>query len=1016
MDDPSVRSLVRTISTGVRSLKDVPSVLTAIDQFQQDPSILDDHLANYVGDLATDFFSRSTEEKSSIGSIFYTFSKVCNVKRTKRHLPTDIFLLPQILDQLTFWNGIKDWKVLSMLLPWLNMILMSPFKLENDLAIYDNTQKLKVYPVLNPLVAGVHAELFAKNLDLFKSRCDEKDVDLLTLNLTFKSMLSRKTLHESQQLLDPLALAHLTKLCIGDSHEGDEMQNILTLKILPKLCHIHAIQESWEGIEEITSWVLNNMTLSFTDSRIQHAHSFAKIIQLLATIDPASSHALVEDVFEHMQEEVQTLPVDAIDANKVHTQLLFFAELGRLGTLDQNLISRFASDVLPVTAGFQQLRLNKISGHQIRDASNFLCWSLVRKHDVSPQVEKIVFHLLMCSMLDSDFTIRRSASAALQEALGRYGSVIFDDASVMKIIELPCHNLELCYKENVPKLLGLFMSNASHLSRAVIKWLIVNNVMRNHDFRIVELSALSITCLMTVDSRSEVATIILQMILNLTDEIRNEELAVIKARYLYLISERVFVDDARVRKTCHEILSWLADRLKPESGNPQEQFIILSYLKAQNLVFTAGGAELEINATVVETLLRIAKSISPSEPRFEKMKDLFLPIFERMLCDGAHFGSSTVFQKFKQSYGNLVIQNNALCCAALAYETPHDFLDTFNFYCPRLNFEGRFHLLNALSHTLPGVVESQGSYILSLVAEFLDDYTVTEQGDVGGTVRRCTIDLIEKQLNLFFDAGTSVMKLICPKLLRLAAEPAEKIRERSLCVLRQLCKLECSSNVQQDESLLSIYHNLDEAFHDEFWQGFVFSGGAIYSTDIQIRTSIDSFLKHYAEQSLDRRLELLKTLLRIVPSLSQVKSWRSEATHVNRFGCQKQDIIKRAIVCANFWRRILESGLIVAETSNLRAAYARFSNLAMVKTPKLKMAIAKLMPHVAVACSTSESDYDNLQDEIVARLKQLAKPPKSDDVRYTSFQTVCLEGIVTIHLAFDEREKIRELEIFRSKA
>ncbi|CEP64855.1 Cin1p LALA0_S14e00804g [Lachancea lanzarotensis] len=1002
MDDLNVDSLLTVIENGVQNLNDIPSVLTAIDHFQQDPSILDDHLADLVTALAADFFARSTEDKKSIGAIFYTFSKVCKVKRARRHLPTDIFLLPHILDQLAVWDGIKDWKILSMLLPWLNIILMSPFKLENDSEIYNNTKNLKVYPVLDPLVAGVHAELFSKNLDLFQNRCDENEIDLLTLNLTFKSILNRKTSHESQQLLNPLKLAELTSFCIDDSHERDETQKILIFKILPKLCRLHIMQESWDGFEEITSWVLNNMAPGFTEARIQLAHSFAKIIQLLTTIDPDSSHALVEDVFQQLQEELETMPIDAIDADRLHTQLLFIAELGRLRSLDQSFVTRFAKDVLPITTGFQQLRLNKITGHQIRDASNFLCWSLVRKYDVTSDVENIVFHLLMCSMLDPELTIRRSASAALQEALGRYGNAVFDDTSVMTIIELPCSNLELCYKENVPKLIELFVSKVPHLSEATIKWLVHINVMRNHDLKIVELSTLSVTSLITLSGNPEVAAKIFKLIFELTLKVRNDQTANAKARYLFLISERVFYGDERIRSACHETLSWLVNHLKTESSNPQEHFKITSFLKAQNLVVTMGAAQLKIDAVMVETLLRIARSASPTEPRFERVKGLLLPILEKMFCDGAHFESSIVFQQFKQSFRKLVTQNNAMCCAAMAYMPPSDFLSSFISYCPHLNYDGRFHVLNALSNTLPNIISSEGSGILSIVTEFLDDYTVTEQGDVGGLVRKCTIDLIEKHIVLFLDAGTSTMELICPRLLRLAAEPAEKVRERALCVLGQICQLRCSDDEPHDECLFRIYHNMSETFYDEFWQGFVFSAGAVYSTDRQIRTSIDSFLKHYAEQAMEKRLGLLNKLIRIVPSFSQVKSWQGEPTHVNRFGCQRRDIIKRAIVCVNFWRRILESGLDLVEAFNLRAAYARFYNLALVKSSVLKMAVIKLMPHLAVACTANFSNYDKLQDEIIARLGVLAQRSKIEGVRNTSIQTACLEGIATINLAFDE--------------
>ncbi|SCU80015.1 LAME_0B01288g1_1 [Lachancea meyersii CBS 8951] len=1014
MDVNNVETLLEVIKAGVQSLDEVSDVLTAIDRFQQDPSILDDYLAEFIGTLSRNFFVRSKSDQRSIGSIFYTLSKVCNFKRTKRHLPTDIFLLPQILTQLADWEGFEDWRVLSMLLSWLSIILMSPFRLENDLEIYEETRKLKTYSVLDPLVAAVHAELFDKNLDLFRNQYLRQKVDLFTLNLTLKSILNRKSPLASQQLLDLLTLDNLSLFCLEQAFDSSETHNILVLKILPKLCRLHALQETWDGIEEITTWLLNHMALSFTDARIQLAHSLAKVVQLLATIDAESSHSLVQGIFDELIEELKSTPVDAIDPDRLHTELLFIAELGRLGSLEANFITQFAQDVLPVTTKFQQLRVNKITGHQIRDASNFVCWSLVRKCKVSSAVEAIFFHLLMCSMTDPDLTIRRSASAALQETLGRYGTDLMDDASVMRLIELPPNSLEVCFRDNIPKLMNLLMFNAPHLINSAIDWLIVDNVLRNQDYNIVELSTISVGKLFTLGEKGDIASKVLNSLRTRTDEMTCDQSGALSARYIYLAAELPLFGENKIRRQCISCLPTLATQLKEESNNPSERFKVLAFMKALNATVITETSELQISMSILNTLLRIIRFSSPSESRFEHIKQLFVPMISRLASNGALFESRDIYQKFEQNFTKFVTTNNPICCAGLAYTLPGNFLCSFLSFCPHLNHEGRSQVLNALSNTLPEIVQANGPDILKLLAEFLDDYTVTEQGDVGGLVRKSTADLIEKQLLLFLGAGSSVMNLVCPRLLRLAAEPTDKVKETSLRILSQVYSFKCSDSVTHDENLFRFYSTNKIEFRSDFWQGFMFSAGAIYSTDLRIRISVDSFLRFFDRQSAEERSELLELLLRIVPSLTHVQSWRKSPIHLNRVGCQRRDLIKRATVCANFWRRTLESGLDVRENFSLRAVYARFYNLHLLKTPLLRTAVVKLMPYLAVACASNKGpNHEALKNEIFSRLQMLANRSKKTADDISSLQIICLEGMLTICLAFGEQDKLNTPEVFQ---
>ncbi|SCU84470.1 LANO_0C01442g1_1 [Lachancea nothofagi CBS 11611] len=1016
MDVTNVETLLRVIRDGVCRLEATPQVMAAIDQFQQDPSVLEDHLADFVRTLTGKFFDQIPQAQQTVANIFYTLSKVCGVKRTMKHLSTDIFLLPKILSHIDTLSDTKNWKILMLLLSWLRMVLMSPFKLENDMAIFDMTNKLKTSPVLKPLVAGVHAELFAKNLPLFKDHYAKEGIDLLSLNYTLKAVLIHTKSRTPETFLDSSTLKELTETCLNTESELSEARVGLLLKVLPKLCRLHAEQESWEQIEEITTWFLNNVALSFTELRFQLAHSFAKIVQLLVNIDPASASSLVESILQEVKEELENNPINAVDTDKLHSELLFIAEVARIGALDSSSINEFSQNILPITIKFQQLRLNKITGHQIRDATNFICWSIVRNCDVILNLETIFINLLLCSMFDHELTIRRSASAALQEVLGRYGVTLLDSASVMKLIELPISSLDVSFQKNVSELISVFQESAPRYVKPLIDWLILDNVFKNLNFRIVELSASSISQLIKSEGSKRLEDNLLQPIFQVAKVLNTVENDYMKARFLYLTTQPYLFHIDLVRKSCLQCFNSIASNINERSRNLQEVFKIKSFMKTLNMLATEEEKLLQIiNSTMIDALFRVVRFCSPSDSGFGQIKEWFLPIVTVMFSREPHSSTAVISQLFEENFNQLVKYNNPLCSAGLAYTPPARFSDSLLKVCPRMDCEARCQVIEALSDKLPTIVESQGEQVLELILGFLDDYTLTDRGDVGGIVRKCTATLIEKQFPFFMEFNPRLKKEVTSKFLRLIAEPTDKLRETCFRVLARAYNFKVSQEASHDENVFQFYSAHKQKFGDELWQGYVFSSGAIYSTDQQIASSIDCFLNFYDELPAEEKCVLLKDLMRVTPAYSELKSWQQSTSHVNRLGCQKRDIMKQAIVCVNFWRRALESGMYLPSDFSLKGAYAKFYNLHLLRNTALKSAVLKLFPFIAVSCKAAHSnENDQLKNDILNRLQQLAKRANGETNGLTQLQTVCREGMAIIYLAFDEIDKLEELKRFTS--
>ncbi|XP_074649513.1 tubulin-specific chaperone D-like isoform X1 [Tubulanus polymorphus] len=107
-----------------------------------------------------------------------------------------------------------------------------------------------------------------------------------------------------------------------------------------------------------------------------------------------------------------------------HGGCLALAELGRRGLL----LPQRLSDVVPVVLkalAFDEKRGNFSVGAHVRDAACYVCWSFARAYDpqeITPYVNQIASSLVIASIFDREVNVRRAASAAFQENVGRQGT------------------------------------------------------------------------------------------------------------------------------------------------------------------------------------------------------------------------------------------------------------------------------------------------------------------------------------------------------------------------------------------------------------------------------------------------------------------------------------------------------------------------------------------------------------------------------------------------------------------
>ncbi|XP_041362453.1 tubulin-specific chaperone D-like [Gigantopelta aegis] len=107
-----------------------------------------------------------------------------------------------------------------------------------------------------------------------------------------------------------------------------------------------------------------------------------------------------------------------------HGGCLALAELGRRGLL----LPHRLKDVVPVVLKslvYDELRGTFSVGAHVRDAACYVCWAFARAYDpeeIVPYVKKLANGLLVVSVFDREVNVRRAASAAFQENVGRQGT------------------------------------------------------------------------------------------------------------------------------------------------------------------------------------------------------------------------------------------------------------------------------------------------------------------------------------------------------------------------------------------------------------------------------------------------------------------------------------------------------------------------------------------------------------------------------------------------------------------
>ncbi|RXK40761.1 hypothetical protein M231_02013 [Tremella mesenterica] len=180
-----------------------------------------------------------------------------------------------------------------------------------------------------------------------------------------------------------------------------------------------------EGLETIIDSLMSGLSDKDTIVRYSSAKYLARLAALLP---PELAHQIVMATLElyNGTEDIPVILSDfgaIIDPARWHGVCLASAELARRGLLKNDAISGAITWGLRALS-FDLRRSSHSIGANVRDAAAYLLWSISRActaEEIAPYAEKMATSMVCVACFDREVGVRRAASAAFQEGVGRLG-------------------------------------------------------------------------------------------------------------------------------------------------------------------------------------------------------------------------------------------------------------------------------------------------------------------------------------------------------------------------------------------------------------------------------------------------------------------------------------------------------------------------------------------------------------------------------------------------------------------
>ncbi|KAG7725387.1 hypothetical protein KL948_004948 [Ogataea haglerorum] len=921
------------------------ALLDRIEQFQPNPQLLDSRLRSFVGRLV-DVYRRVLAGElacgEQVGVIFYHLAKIRGIKVVSNCLTSDLYLLVSVIDK-TGRLGASDraqWQETFFLLVWLSILVLVPFPLEKvrpglSEALFDLSRK-------HLQSSGKESDAAALLTARLLSRADCAPLLQRFVADNFNSLAwEQKSVFEQLGLLT--TTNHLFRLCAPQTLElfGQRLLVLIAneldtpnasclrffVKNLGKL-GVHFVRTGdYDAVEEVFNYLFDFVGHASTVIRYSVAKQLAKIAGLLP-------QQLRNDVVRALVAQLELsadgrVDAESIDVELFHGVLLAIGEQARTRQLDTAFLPELAA-LLHQTLFLEQYRVTHAVGSNVRDATCFIIWSLAKRYrtdEVGLELWRAFFRdLVLCCCFDKELIVRRAGAACVQEVVGRHGD-IFDRHDR--------HSLKVKLVE------ALDYTALGQLDRAF---------------------ALSLDiCKMGLLER-EIQAALEHAVLHRDYEIRTRAAQTLRKIGDTQLIGRYFEKEFRPGRF-YVLAELLQDATELDTDKYHELFVEFTFDFHRD-PFHKGEEFLHLltvlcrhgfvpNDHELDTVFSVVRNSSDQ--------------VSRRFCELA--GVLVLPEKYITKWLSYIRSGSLVAARAvgLAHWLEARLDNVLGLVAGPADAELRSCLILSLAEYLHrhDVAEHQKQTLIAC----LDDYTVTNRGDVGSLVRSATMKLIEANRDKLGNRA-----LINRKLLRIAGETMERLRVAALKLAAELNGWQFAppeSDVDHFQALMNIYRAhlvQDRELSREFWKGYCFSAGSQQSLAQATNAALLAFFQ--AWERLDDRKTVLGDILSILKPLGTAQGRVERAT-------KTQD------ACLRFLCNALELNLPLPADVAVRSIFVRVYNLTLGKTHPGRLAVA-----IRVFVQLAIADPADTKADCVARLSRLSKEHPAASVRLAALEAL----------------------------
>lgn len=965
-----------------------------LDAFEHAPRALDGYLQQYISSICSLYFAAKDKTilspkweaaADTFADLIYVLAKIKGHKTVANELSNDVYLVPRLVKLVEMPKVSKRHSECYFLLLWLSRLVLVPFPLStveggldsrilaislNHLAEHSTASKTQVIS-LNSLALLVTRPDCGK---LFSQYTESVLIDwpvldenaklghLMALNQILKKQKTGQIFTLAPEIHQQVLLYEIARVKYADAnYKLNTLNALYLLKVAAKISKFFISQAQYEPVASLinsTTDLMHYMGDLFDASlRECMAKNLAKTVAYLAT--KAVNYA--DQVISYMMSQFRVCKLDTntgfvsdlsiepahLSVPRYHTILLFLGFMALTKSLPEEIVPLVFA-IAHQTCFVSQRTFSFVQSTQLRDASCFCLWAIFRmlSKQLFMELRKkfpllvpiIFFDLIKISIFDEDFTMRRCGIAVLQEFIGRFGSDFLGEmiktsdtskvgAFTIRFIEHfgastvgslgDSHEIihflmEMGFSPDlfVTPLLDEILADLSPFELQKLGSCHLSRVLLNGNSKSLDIPISSgFTVNEVVDSLISSLKLGIHSAIYVLAELETHNLILPEK----LVEISAFVENIRLKNHFsvaslgESIMHWFNASFVSNSGqNLDRVFPMVSNLQ-------------RLDAT--ESLVLEFKIF------FQNFQALPLDQFSQM-CRHIRSGNKLLAASIMLT--ELDVQRILELCSLFRDKS--------------LDAEVRAILILSIKST---TFKSDGAKLIApTIVELLDDYTLSDQGDVGLKVRQACVALIKQNLPLFSNQKLAVEA----KVLRIAGETIDRLR---ILAFRVLCRLSGSTaKSDYDNKEEKNYNDYDSYFadlfdyytqkcvgseemEDAFWSGIIHSAGASTGANTMINLSFRQVLQHLRNtENVELTFRALLRLLRVPPGVK-----------VSNLSRRAQKTLQATM---NLLVKIFDAAVDIPESVSFESLFVRTYNLHINTTMITRIGLAiQIFQHIA---------------------------------------------------------------------